>query len=707
MLNALPEDQKPGADAHEEPTRSRPSKSARRGGANRRDDRPADATLVRRATEALHAIAAIIVGAGILTAAEQETAARELRALYKAALRGVTTGRLSLAAAMRMLDERASDFRAKATPRVADRLKKCRQPSDVLSPSSAPESGAKPPLRLVSQESVQPHRLCERSDDEMAKVGETKRLVNLMVAGRSARQALIELGLEPTASKRRWIQKRYHKYLKTGTVQDGRWHRVVVPTVLVPFVIARIEKHYFGRKAAGPRAVWKLVIKDIRAENAQRRANGIAQEVREPAYETVKAYLHTLSPHDAYARNNGMKEWRRQMMPRVVRETTTYANELWQLDHTRLDTFIRRLREGKWEAGDAWLSVAIDVHSRAVMGFVLADAEPDATTVLRLLHNAFAAKKNGLWSMRGLPDAIATDHGVDFKSNAVVVAMRALGIQHVLCPPNDPDAKGEVERWFRTISTGLLPQLPGARAIGTSATSGKKRVGTLLTLSQLLEEVETWILEDYHRRVHSTTRRKPGEHWFESVRLREPDAGELDVVLLKADKERVIGRNGIELTADGGGGLYWDPALVTHVNKRANVRYNPDAMESVVVYDADSGEYLATAYRMGAPDAKYSAEDVIRFRTELAGSLRQRMRAHAEAVENEDRAKAAAAEAEEIAKHTAPEDAVGLTSESVDPPVSKAEAAEAGEVNNLMAMMRGRRKHNPESTEDAGPGEST
>lgn len=66
-----------------------------------------------------------------------------------------------------------------------------------------------------------------------------------------------------------------------------------------------------------------------------------------------------------------------------------------------------------------------------------------------------------------------------------------------------PRGRGKVERFFRSVEQLLLQDLPGYTPKGSRAVEAK------LTLPEFEQRFRTWLLEDYHQRVHSETKRQP------------------------------------------------------------------------------------------------------------------------------------------------------------------------------------------------------
>nr|WP_244306177.1 AAA family ATPase [Bacillus cereus] len=90
-----------------------------------------------------------------------------------------------------------------------------------------------------------------------------------------------------------------------------------------------------------------------------------------------------------------------------------------------------------------------------------------------------------------------------------------------------PRGRGKVERFFRTINTMFLQELPGF-------IKNKKTI-KLLTLEDLITRFHDWLLTTYHNKVHSTIKQKPIEMWNQSVFLPNMPS-DLDLLLLHVGK---------------------------------------------------------------------------------------------------------------------------------------------------------------------------
>lgn len=473
-------------------------------------------------------------------------------------------------------------------------------------------------------------RLDELDEAQRAQIGQYHELMLLLEGGTPVKDALQQLGLECSMS---WVRKMRARYKAQGWVGllDRRAynHR---PRSLEHAQSITLG-WYFARRGAGPKAISELV-----------QTTCTERGLTPPSYEWVKRFLHGLPKAIRLAREQGLDAWDRQAAPIGSYPPTTYANELAEIDDLRGDIWVRvQDRSGEWTEHEVFVTAILDVHSRSILSFTVSTRVPDAWSVALALRKAVLPKSNPGWSMRGLPTTLLADNGNNFRSHAVAASVRALGIRLEFCPPRHPNSKSEIERWFRTLQQGLFAKLPGYKGAGLrSAAAARKRIPELLTLPELRREIENWIVHVYHKRAHEGISdeldRSPGALWEETVRLRIPDRHELDVLLLKSDKVRMVINRGIRFKLrDTRRMVFWAPALVDEWRSKVRIAYNPEDLQSILVYRADTGEFVCEAERMGGPDARYTIADIKRERRRARRGLAERLSQYAAQVEADDR----------------------------------------------------------------------
>lgn len=235
-------------------------------------------------------------------------------------------------------------------------------------------------------------------------------------------------------------------------------------------------------------------------------------------------------------------------------------------------------------------------------------------------------------------------------SDHIALALANLGIVRDPDPPNYPDRKGKIERWFLTLDRRLR-SLPGhMAAIGKSLGAAEKKVDQLLELHELREEILKFIVE-YHDRTHSETGCKPGEMWEQTCLIRPPvSEQELDLMLLKNDIVCKVKRHGVRVTIDGRTKVFWSPQLMDLWRQEVRVLYNPDDLCSVPVCPLDTVEVFCEAFAMDEEDSRYTYEDVNRARSQYRKGMLERQSVYAKRAEEFDRPRKLEARREEARK---------------------------------------------------------
>ena len=137
----------------------------------------------------------------------------------------------------------------------------------------------------------------------------------------------------------------------------------------------------------------------------------------------------------------------------------------------------------------AILLAFLDDRSRLVVGHHWGRAE-DTVRLEAALRRGLAA--------RGVPSQIYVDRGSAFVSEPLHRACAVLGIKLSHSKPGEPQGRGKVERFFRTVRDQFLVEIDH-RGIDN--------------LDELREVFVAWLEQRYHRRVHSETDQTPLERF--------------------------------------------------------------------------------------------------------------------------------------------------------------------------------------------------
>ena len=197
------------------------------------------------------------------------------------------------------------------------------------------------------------------------------------------------------------------------------------------------------------------------------------------------------------------------------------ALEVVQVGHTQADVLVVDEVERK-VLGRPWLSLALDVALRCVLGFYVAMERPSAATVGLLLTRAVLPKGPWLemlevdasWPMRGIPHVLHLDNAAEFKSKALRKGCREYGIELMYRPVGRPHFGGHIERLNRTLMERVRG-LPGATG---SSTKGRKARKSETTAALTLREFERWMVLEIAKRYHWSPHRgllgaTPGDSW--------------------------------------------------------------------------------------------------------------------------------------------------------------------------------------------------
>jgi putative transposase len=276
-----------------------------------------------------------------------------------------------------------------------------------------------------------------------------------------------------------------------------------------------------------------------------------------------------------------------------------------EIDHTPLDLIVIDLLT-KLPLGRPWLTMAIDRHSRMVVGFYISFNAPSGHGVLQCLRRAILPKDDwlarfpdikGQWPACGIPELIAVDNGTDLHSDALESVCQEMGIQILFCGSKTPQHKGAIERFFRTMNTGLIHRLPGTVFSNVDQRGDypaeDKAVIDMETLVHLLTK---WVVDVYNVTVHRGIGERPLDRWLQSAdkRIIElPVCPQQLEVITGISAKRTLFHYGIELE-----GLHYNSELLQTIRRRAGenrpvgLKFYEDTVEHIHVFDAHDKEYI-------------------------------------------------------------------------------------------------------------------
>lgn len=250
-----------------------------------------------------------------------------------------------------------------------------------------------------------------------------------------------------------------------------------------------------------------------------------AQQRKAPSPATIYRWLSKLHYGVVLASRRGKQFAERELRAAIGTVKVSQILERVEIDHTPVDLLVV-CEKTRMVLGRPWLTLAIDRKSRMICGFYISFHAPSASSVMYCMRMAILPKGEILqeveglrnpWPARGMPSTLVADNGMELHANALENFCLEGLIELIYCGAAHPELKGAIERMFRTVSSDLFHQLPGA-VFSNVIDRGDYPSETLAaidlkTLTQLLIK---WIVDVYHCTPHRGLKGKtPLQVWEE------------------------------------------------------------------------------------------------------------------------------------------------------------------------------------------------
>lgn len=188
----------------------------------------------------------------------------------------------------------------------------------------------------------------------------------------------------------------------------------------------------------------------------------------------------------------------------------------YQIDATIADIYLVSAQDRSLIVGRPVVYIVIDVFSRIVVGMYIGFEGPSWVSAMVALANTVADKVEycrqfeveidaGHWPVKGLPDVLLADKG-ELNGTKVEAFSRAFGVRIENAPARRGDAKGIVERYFRTVQTSFKPYASGVVEETTSRKRGGRdyRLDASLTLREFTSIIIGAVL--WHNNFHTLSK---------------------------------------------------------------------------------------------------------------------------------------------------------------------------------------------------------
>lgn len=358
-------------------------------------------------------------------------------------------------------------------------------------------------------------------------------------------------------------------------------------------------------------------------EEIQRRAEAInkgrseEEQFRPPTRSTVYRWLDELRQDIVDAARLGAEAARVKYRVAMGGLKVESILERIEIDHTPIDLIVVD-RLTFLPLGRPWLTLAKDKASRMIVGFYISLNSPSGHSVLQCLRRSILPKDEwlarfpdikGLWPAYGIPDLLAVDNGTDLHSDALKKSCQEMGIEILFCGARTPEHKGSVERFFRTLNTGLIHRLPGTVFSNVDQRGDyPSEELAVIDMETLVHLVTKWIVEIYNVTRHRGIGTTPLQKWTELAPQRSIDLPvypqELEVII-GIPARRTLFHYGIELE-----GLHYNSQRLQDIrrrcgeNKPVDLKFYEDTVANIHVFDPYAKEYIQVPCVAGEYAAK-------------------------------------------------------------------------------------------------------
>lgn len=231
-----------------------------------------------------------------------------------------------------------------------------------------------------------------------------------------------------------------------------------------------------------------------------------------PHDNTIRNRIKSISDEEKVKKRFGIKEARYKYEPiKSHYNEAEYPLSIIQIDHTPLDIILVDELERK-PYKRPWITVAIDLYSRMVVGVYLSFDTPGAIGTGMCISNSILPKELWLekigvsanWPCWGVMDCIHLDNAKEFHGKMLINACDNYGISLKYRPVATPHYGGHIERLLGTFSKEIH-NLPGTTFSNAQERKNYDSEGnSSLTLQEFERWIITYITKIYHTRKHSS-----------------------------------------------------------------------------------------------------------------------------------------------------------------------------------------------------------
>lgn len=346
--------------------------------------------------------------------------------------------------------------------------------------------------------------IADYTDEEFKKIQEKYLAIQPLLSNNITRGEIEEyskkIGVHYTTLYR-WLKK----YKSTGTLAgllprpSGRKKGETRLDYMVEEIMQKVINTYY---LTSQKPSIQAVIRKINIECKNRK-------IKAPSKNTIRNRIHKLSEYEVLKKQGNRSTARTKFEPTPGKFTADYPMQLIEIDHTPVDIIL--VDDDKREPiGRPYLTVAIDIYSRMIVGYYLSLNPPSVTSVAMCVTTSVLPKDKLLldldvdsnWDIWGFPETIHVDNGADFRAEAIKEAGLVHGINIEFRPVGRSNFGGHIERVIGTLMNAVH-EIPGTTF---SNIQQKAEYDADKHSSMTFLEFERWLVtfitKVYHKRIH-------------------------------------------------------------------------------------------------------------------------------------------------------------------------------------------------------------
>ena len=368
-----------------------------------------------------------------------------------------------------------------------------------------------------------------------------------------------------------------------------------------------IQNHYLSKQKPSVQSTINKITDECLKKN-----------ITPPSKNTVRNRIHKLSEYEVLKKRGSESIARTKFLPVPGKFEKSYPFQLIQIDHTKVDTELVD-DEHRKNIGRPYITVAIDVYSRMIVGYYLSLNPPSVTSVALCITNSILPKEkllmdldiNTNWDVWGFPETIHVDNGADFRSESLKHSGLIYGINIEFRPIKKTHFGGHIESVIKTLmkATHEIPGTTFSNIQQKGEYDSSKNAS--MTFSEFEKWLVTFITKIYHKRIHSEINMTPEQLWEIGLfggdapigLLPKPSNPQSILIDFLPLFTRTIQKNGVNID----GINYYDNLLRSRINlldkttgkkKKFIFKRDPRNIKYVWFYDDTTKEY----YKINAAD---------------------------------------------------------------------------------------------------------